>query len=169
MKLLLIRHAIAEEREDFARTGKDDRLRPLTDEGRKKMKQAARGLRTLVSDIDLLATSPLTRAAQTAAILDSVYGGLEEVEIEELSPEATPEAFLRWLRRQEGEVLAAVGHEPSLGQILSWLLTGTERRLFVFRKGGACLLEFPDGNEPAGGTATLLWALTPAQLRTLAD
>ena len=43
MKLLLIRHAIAEEREDFARTGKDDRLRPLTDEGRKKMKQAARG------------------------------------------------------------------------------------------------------------------------------
>ena len=47
MKLLLIRHAIAEEREDFARTGKDDRLRPLTDEGRKKMKQAARGLRKI--------------------------------------------------------------------------------------------------------------------------
>ena len=169
MKLLLIRHAIAEEREDFARTGKDDRLRPLTDEGRKKMKRAARGLRTLVSGIDLLATSPLTRAAQTGAILDSVYGGLDEVEIEELSPESTPEAFLRWLRLQEGECLAAVGHEPGIGQILSWLLTGTERRLFTFRKGGACLLEFPDEDEPAGGTATLLWALTPGQLRTLAD
>jgi phosphohistidine phosphatase len=167
MRLLLIRHAIAEEREDFARTGKDDRLRPLTDEGRKKMKQAARGLRSLVPEIDLLATSPLTRAAQTGAILDSVYGGIDVVEIEELSPETTPEQLLRWLRQQKEDVIAAVGHEPSLSQILGWLLTGNDRRLFVFRKGGACLLEL--GDEPAGGTATLLWALTPAQLRTLAD
>lgn len=170
MRLLLIRHAIAVEREDFERTGKDDNLRPLTGEGRKKMKQAARGLRTLAPAIDLLATSPLTRAAQTAAIVDSVYGGLDEVEIEELSPETTPEDFLRWLRKQKVDTVAAVGHEPSLSQILGWLLTGTDRRLFSFRKGGACLLEFAD--EPAGtaaGTATLLWALTPAQLRRLAD
>lgn len=167
MRLLLIRHAIAEEREDFARTGKDDRLRPLSDEGRKKMKQNARGLRTVVPGIDLLATSPLTRAAQTAAIVDSVYGDLEEVEIEELAPEATPDDFLRWLRQQKAGTVAAVGHEPSLSQILGWLLTGTDRRILAFRKGGACLLEFADG-EPAGGTATLLWALTPAQLRALA-
>jgi phosphohistidine phosphatase len=167
MRLLLIRHAIAVEREDFERTGKDDSLRPLTDEGRKKMKQAARGLRTLVPAIDLLATSPLTRAAQTAAILDSVYSGLDEVEIDELSPETTPEDFLRWLRKQKVDTVAAVGHEPSLSQILGWLLTGTDRKLFAFRKSGACLLEFPD--EPAGGTATLVWALTPAQLRRLAD
>jgi phosphohistidine phosphatase len=167
MKLLLIRHAIAEEPEDFARTGKDDRQRPLTDDGRKKMKQNAKGLRELVPEIDLLATSPLTRAAQTAAILDSVYGGLSEVEIEELSPEASPTEFLRWLRKQKAETIAAVGHEPSLSLILSWLLTGNERRLFSFRKGGACLLEFPD--EVGAGTATLLWALAPGQLRNLAD
>jgi phosphohistidine phosphatase len=168
MKLLLIRHAIAEDRDDFARTGKDDRLRPLTDEGRKRMKQGARGLRTLVPEIDLLATSPLTRAAQTAAILDSVYGGIDEVEIEQLSPETTPDEFSRWLRRQKSDVVAAVGHEPSLSYILGWLLTGTERKLFAFRKGGACLLELQNG-EPAAGSATLLWALTPAQLRTLSD
>ena len=167
MQLLLIRHAIAEEREDFSRTGKDDRLRPLTDEGKKKMKQAARGLCEIVPKIDLLATSPLTRAAQTGAILDSVYGGLEVVEIEELAPGTTPKAFLRWLRQRKEETIAAVGHEPSLGQILSSLLTGTERRLLAFRKGGACLLEIP--GEVAAGTATLLWALTPAQLRQLAD
>jgi phosphohistidine phosphatase len=167
MKLLLIRHAIAEESEDFAKTGRDDRLRPLTDEGRKKMKQAAKGLQEVVPEIDLLATSPLTRAAQTGAIVDSVYGGLSEVEIEELAPEATPNDFLRWLRKQKAETLAVVGHEPSLSLILSWLLTGTERRIFAFRKGGACLLEFPD--EVGAGTATLLWALTPSQLRDLAD
>ena len=168
MRLLLIRHAIAEEREDFARTGKDDGLRPLTEDGRKRMKQAARGLRGIVPEIELLATSPLTRAAQTGAILDSVYSGIDVVEVDELSPETTPEQFLRWLRQQKEDLIAAVGHEPSLSQILGWFLTGTDRRLFVFRKGGACLLEFGD-DEPAGGTATLLWALTPAQLRMLAD
>jgi phosphohistidine phosphatase len=167
MRLLLIRHAIAEEKEDFARTGKDDRLRPLTDEGRKKMRQAARGLCEIVPEIDLLATSPLTRAAQTGAILDSVYGGLQVVEIEELSPESTPAELLLWLRDRKEETIAAVGHEPSLGQIVSWLLTGAERRLLAFRKGGACLLELPE--EVAAGTATLLWALTPAQLRKLAE
>ena len=166
MKLLLLRHAIAEEQEDFARTGKDDRLRPLTDEGRKKMKQSAKGLREIVPDLDLLATSPLTRAAQTAAIVDSVYGGLPEVEIEELSPEATPADFLRWLRKQKAGTIAAVGHEPTISMILSWLLTGSERRIFSFRKGGACLIEFT--GDVGGGTATLLWALTPAQLRELA-
>lgn len=167
MKLLLLRHAIAEERDDFARTGKDDRLRPLTDEGRKKMKQGARGLRQVLPEIDLLATSPLTRAAQTGAIVDSIYGGLSEVEIEELSPEATPTDFLRWLRKQKAEILVAVGHEPSISLILSWLLTGSERRIFSFRKGGACLIDF--AGEVGAGTATLLWALTPGQLRDLAD
>jgi phosphohistidine phosphatase len=166
MQLLVIRHAIAEEREDFSRTGRDDRLRPLTDEGRKKMKQAARGLRRLVPQIDLLATSPLTRAAQTGAILDSVYGGLSEVEIAELAPEASSIELLSWLRKRKEERVAMVGHEPSLSLILSWLLTGSERRLFSFRKGGACLLDFP--GEVGAGTATLLWALTPGQLRALA-
>ncbi|HYG61278.1 MAG TPA: histidine phosphatase family protein [Thermoanaerobaculia bacterium] len=167
MRLLIIRHAIAEEREDFALTGKDDSQRPLTDEGRRKMKQGAKGLRELVPEIDLLATSPLTRAAQTAAIIDSVYDGLDEVEIHELSPEATPEEFLRWLRQQKGGTLAVVGHEPSLSLLLSWLLTGTEKRLFSFRKGGACLLEF--SGEVGPGMATLLWALAPAQLQRMAD
>lgn len=167
MHLLVIRHAIAVEREDFARTGKDDRLRPLTDEGRKRMKLAARGLRRLVPQIDLLATSPLSRAAQTGAILDSVYGGLHEVEIDELTPDTAPMDFLRWLRQQKADCVAVVGHEPGLSLILSWLLTGSERRIFSFRKGGACLLEFP--GDLGAGTATLLWALTPAQLRDLAD
>ena len=167
MKLLLLRHAIAEDQEEFSRTGKDDRLRPLTPEGRKKMKQGAKGLRTIVPGIDLLATSPLTRAAQTGAIVDSIYGGLAEVEIEELAPEATPADFLRWLRKQKAETVAVVGHEPSISLILSWLLTGTERRIFSFRKGGACLIEFT--GEVGAGTATLLWTLTPGQLRDLAD
>jgi phosphohistidine phosphatase len=165
MRLLAVRHAIAEEPEEFARTGRDDRLRPLTDEGRKRMRRGARGLRSLVPQIDLLATSPLTRAAQTGAILDAVYGDLPAVEIEQLAPEATPQELLAWLRTRREETIAVVGHEPSLALIVSWLLTGGKRRILAMRKGGACLLDL--GGEPAAGAATLLWALTPAQLRAL--
>lgn len=167
MRLLLIRHAIALEREEFARTGKDDGLRPLSDEGRKRMKLAARGLRELVPDIDLLATSPLTRAAQTGAILDSVYGGLKEVEIAELSPGGSPQSFLAWLKRQKAETVAVVGHEPGLSRLATWLLSGGAGSLLAFRKGGAALLEL--AAAPAPGGAKLLWMLTPGQLRALSD
>jgi len=40
MQLVVIRHAIAMEREEFAPTGRDDSLRPLTDKGKAKMKKA---------------------------------------------------------------------------------------------------------------------------------
>jgi phosphohistidine phosphatase len=167
MRLLVVRHAIAEEREEFERTGRDDRLRPLTDEGRKKMRRIARGLRRLVPEIDLLATSPLTRATQTGAVLDAVYGDLPTVEIEELDPDARPEDFVAWLRARQDPVVAVVGHEPSLSLIVSWLLARATRPLIALRKGGACLLEL--GDKPAAGAGTLIWALTPAQLRALAD
>lgn len=166
----MIRHALAEERKDFARTGKDDHRRPLTDEGRRKMRQGAKGLRSLIPEIDLLATSLLTRSAQTGAILDTVYGGLKEVEIEELAPEAAPEDFLRWLRQRREDCIAIVGHEPGLSGLFALLLTGQpagSRPFFRFRKGGAALLEF--SGRPAAGTAKLCWVLTPAQLRTLSS
>lgn len=167
MQLLLIRHAIAEERADFARTGRDDKFRPLTGEGRKRMRQGARGLRELVPTIDLLATSPLTRAAQTGAILDSIYGDLWEVEIPELAPDAELTAFLAWLTRQKQQTVAAVGHEPHLSRLLAWLVTGDPRPIFAFRKGGACLLELQQ--EAAPGAAQLLWAMTPSQIRRIGE
>lgn len=166
MRLLLIRHAVAVEREDFAQTGKDDRLRPLTDLGRRKMKRVAEGLARVVPVIDLLAVSPLARAAQTGAVLDDVYGGLEEVEIPELTPEARPDELLAWLSRQdENATVALVGHEPALSHFLALLLTGGERRVHPFRKGGAALLELPAPIAP--DTAVLHWAMPPRLLARL--
>ena len=42
MRLLVIRHAPAEDRDEFAKTGKDDSERPLTDDGKAQMRRAAR-------------------------------------------------------------------------------------------------------------------------------
>ena len=166
MKLLVIRHAIAEDRDAFAVTGQPDGNRPLTDEGRRKMKAAARGLARVVPEIDVLASSPLLRAAQTADIVARGYGGVEMQTVEELSPERRPDELLGWLRtHQPDETVAVVGHEPHLGFLAGWLLTGRNDSFVYFKKGGAVLLEFDD--PPAGGNAVLAWARPPRLLRWL--
>ena len=128
MDLLVIRHGIAEDREAFAASGKDDAQRPLTDEGRRKMRQAARGLTAVVPALDVLASSPLVRARQTADLVAKAYSGLPVTEITQLQPDQPPEAFAEWVRGQalHGAV-AAVGHEPLLGQIVSFLLAGRSK------------------------------------------
>jgi len=167
MKLLVIRHGVAEDRDAFAATGLPDAQRPLTDDGRRKMRGAARGLARVVPRIDVLAASPLVRAAQTAEIVAKAYGGgVQTRTVEELSPERRPDELLGWLRGHPLEAtVAVVGHEPHLGFLAGWLLTGRNDSFVDFRKGGAVLLEFDD--PPSGGNAVLAWALTPRILRSL--
>ena len=69
MHIVIVRHGIAEDREASNRAAPDDALRQLTKEGRQKMRKAAKGLKRILPALDLIATSPLMRAAQTAEIL----------------------------------------------------------------------------------------------------
>jgi phosphohistidine phosphatase len=168
MKLLVIRHAIAEDQEIWAKTGESDDQRPLTDAGRKKMKRAAKGLKQEVDSIDLLATSPLTRAVQTAEIVARRFKGSPTTVATVLAPDQSNESFLEWLRSiDRAELVAIVGHEPHLSKLVSWLVSGRDGSVIELKKGAACLLEFE--GLPASGSARLLWALTPDQLRTLAE
>jgi phosphohistidine phosphatase len=167
MQLVVIRHAIAQEREEFAPTGRDDSLRPLTDKGSAKMKKAAAGLRELVPEISVLAASPFTRAQQTARIVAAEYEDIRVITTSTLEPDSELEAFAEWLRTRRGDTIAVVGHEPHLGSLVTWLMTGLEESRVPLRKGAACLLEFPARAEP--GTALLQWALTASQLGRLAD
>ena len=167
-QLLVVRHAIAGDAAEYAREHPDDAGRPLTPEGKKKMKRVAGGLRILVPEIQLLATSPLTRAVQTAEILAAAYDDLEPVVVPTLAPAQSAADVTRWLageRRHEN--VAIVGHEPGLSHAVSWLLAGSERSFVEIKKGAALLLAFPDAVEAA--SATLLWSLTPSQLRRLRD
>jgi phosphohistidine phosphatase len=166
VQLLVVRHGIAEDREIFARTGADDDRRPLTEEGRKKMSRAARGLRSLVPALDLVAASPLLRAQQTAQIVAAAYGlGVGETTAV-LEPDARPEAFLKWLEPHMGKkTVAIVGHEPHLSCLVTWLATGVDDSRVVLKKGAAALLEFPA--RPTRGGAVLLWLHAPATLREL--
>ena len=166
MDVLVIRHAIAEDWMSFARTGKSDELRPLTPEGRKKMQRSAAGLRAMVPRIDVLATSPLVRAVQTAEIIAAAYGDLELIQIEELTPAGYSEQLSRWLADQDPDsTIALVGHEPSLSSHVSWLTARSDDAFVEFKKGGTCLLRFYEGVFSGG--ATLCWMMTPKQLRGL--
>jgi len=166
MELLVIRHAIAEDREIWARTSRDDGERPLTAQGIERMERAARGLRRLVGNLDLIATSPLTRAVQTARIVSDAFAGPAPVELDTLAGGSHQE-LLDWLRKNKGaETIAIVGHEPDLGELVSWLLSNQDQGFVELKKGAACLLAFPGWVAP--GAARLRWALPPRALRGLA-
>lgn len=164
----MIRHAIAEEREDFAATGRDDSERPLTEEGRSRMRRVCAGLRELVPSIDVLASSPYTRAVQTAEIVADRYGiePRDVVREDALVPDAALDSFIRWIQRRSRDgIVAVVGHEPHLGLLVTWLMTGFAESRVEMKKGGVALLDF-DG-QPGAGLATLRWLLAPGQLRRI--
>ncbi len=163
MKLLVLRHEIAEPREGSPDA---DAKRALTDEGRKRAERAARALARIVGEVDLLASSPLRRARETADALAAELDDVEVTEVDALAPGHSPAAIAGWLGAQEGvEQAAIVGHEPDLSQLVAWLVSGLSTSWLELGKGGACLVELPDRIAP--GQGRLLWLLRPGQLRRL--
>jgi phosphohistidine phosphatase len=166
MQLLVIRHAIAEDRDTFASSGRDDSERPLTAAGRDKMRRAVAGLRRVVPTIDLLASSPYVRAIQTAEVVAAEYGIDEIKKVDALVPDAPLQRFLTWFQRKAtADVIAIVGHEPHLGQLVTWLISGLRESRVEMKKGGACLLEFE--GQPGAGLGVMKWLMGPGQLRDL--
>lgn len=167
MQLIVIRHAIAMDREEYAKTGRPDSDRPLTDTGRRRMRKNARGLQRISPHPDLIATSPWLRAADTAGVVAETLG-VERVEtVDAMLPDRHPRELAQWLNdKKDLSTVAVVGHEPHVGELVTWLVGGKGSN-FEFKKGGACLLRIDEGAD--AGSAMLLWHLTPAQLRGLAD
>jgi phosphohistidine phosphatase len=166
MQLLVIRHGTAENLATVAATGEDDAARPLSKEGKRMMKRVAAGLAELVDSLDVIGASPLVRAQQTAQIVAKAYNDLPIATVNALLPETEPSALVPWLQQYPTDnVVAIVGHEPHLGILVTWLMTGLKASRVALKKGSACLLEFSD--TVAGGSATLHWLLTPSELRRI--
>jgi phosphohistidine phosphatase len=173
LKILVIRHGIAEER-GKGQGPEEDWHRALTDEGRKKMRRAAKGLANVVKCIDVLGSSPLDRALQTAEIVGEVFGVKTSVAAG-LVPGNGPGEVLKWVQQQTAEkkssderdvpIVAVVGHEPGLGVLVSWMLSGLNESFVELKKGAACLVEF-DGQVKAGH-GRLVWSLRPRELRKI--
>jgi phosphohistidine phosphatase len=161
-ELYLIRHGVAEDRGD---KWPDDAKRPLTEGGIARMKKNARGLARLGVVLDVVVTSPLVRARQTAEIIAAAFDQRPPiVSAESLSPDGSYEQLLGDLEKHSRRSrIALVGHEPALGALAA-RLSGS-RHPMVFKKGGICRIDV-EGLPPASA-GRLRWFAPPRILRSI--
>ena len=164
MELLIVRHAIAFERD--RQRWRDDGARPLSPVGIRQSRKAAAGLKEFSKAPDRLLTSPLVRARQTAQILTEVAGWPQAEVVPELSPGGAAPAVLTLLGQQRGKRVAIVGHQPDLGTLLTACLLGEDGTLAIDMKKNAVACVSFEGS-PRAGRAVLQWLATPRMLRGL--
>jgi phosphohistidine phosphatase len=143
----------------------DDSQRPLTDDGKKRLRSIARAMRGIGLGFDLILSSPYVRARATAEIV------VEEFEAEKvfeqtshLEPDGDPAALIADIavRGDSIESVLLVGHEPYLSDLISTLLTGNPGTPMTLKKGGLCHLTVE--GLTYGRCATLEWLLSPSHL-----
>ncbi len=166
MYLYLIRHAVAHKRDP--ERWPDDSRRPLTPEGEEEFTGAARGLARIVSEVELLLSSPYERAWRTAEILAEQAGWPAPEKLPALEPEVPPEKIVIALQAYaDKQSVALTGHRPCLHELAVYLLTGNVGSADMkIKKGGVVCIEFDD--VPKAGAGKLRWLFTPRVLRTLA-
>jgi phosphohistidine phosphatase len=168
MNLYIIRHAIAV---DEGTDGyESDSERPLTDKGRKKMRQIARGLCNLGVEFDLILSSPYVRARETAEILAEVFKMKKKITFtENLIPLGNPELLIGEINESYSvDSIALVGHEPHLSTLVGILVAENAKLDITLKKGGVCYLSADDLHHN-DHRATLEWLLTPGILTEIGE
>jgi phosphohistidine phosphatase len=159
MKLYILRHGDAGEAGD---PRYKDAERPLTTKGIQRTKQLAHVLREMEISMDVIVSSPLTRARETAEIVARGLKLGEDVRISEhLAPSGSMEELVHQLNtiRPAPKNAMLVGHEPYLSGFISLLCTGGPGLPMVFKKGALSRLDLQVLS--CGKCATLDWLLQP--------
>jgi phosphohistidine phosphatase len=161
-ELYLVRHGLAEERGE---AWPDDAKRPLTEDGIDRMRKAARGLARLGVTIDVVLTSPLVRARQTAEIVAAAIDPRPSlVAAESLSPGGSFAAVVADLEKHARKTrIALVGHEPGIGELAARLIGS--RHAIEFKKGAVCRVDVE--TLPPSGPGDLRWLMTTKILRAI--
>ena len=161
MDIYFLRHAIAGERDQDKYP--DDTLRPLTKKGAKKLQRIAEGMLALDLSFDVIYTSPLVRAKQTAEIITRVFNADRKLrETDRLAPGGDPRELIDMINRARDEHASVllVGHEPYLSDLISVLVVGDSSLPLTMKKGGVCKLSV--GALKYGKCASLEWLLPPS-------
>ena len=160
MQLYVVGHGIAVE------SGKSipDEWRPLTDKGRRRFQKTARAFGKLGRKLDLILTSPLIRAVQTAEILAGETGAAEVAILPELDPKFEAESARLALaaRAGEAEAVAIVGHEPQISAVLA-ALSGVSQEEIAMEDGAIVRLDVVTLTN--GAAADPRWWLKPKGIR----
>ena len=162
LELYLIRHGVAAARgEEYP----DDSKRPLTGRGIARLKKQAKALEDLGVGFDLIITSPLVRARQTADLIaESLKLKPPVATSDSLAPAGTPAAVIQEIVKHARKArVALVGHEPNIGELAARLIGA--RTPLEFKKGAVCRIDFEV--LPPKGLGQLRWFVTPKMLRTI--
>ena len=156
MNLYVIRHAIAEERHIFAQTGQPDEFRPITARGAERMRKILALLKKNEDEMDTVLQSPLVRCQETGDLVREYYPNANYLNTDRLRPNLSADKLYREIQSFGGDSMAIIGHEPDLGQFISWLLFGQASERFPIKKGGIAKL-----NLYKNGRCYLKWLLKP--------
>ena len=163
MNLYILRHGIAVEpgTPGYER----DADRPLTPEGKRKLRQIAEAMEALDLSFDLILSSPYLRARQTAEIVAEGLKARKKLELSDaLAPGGSMGKLVELLHHLEPppDNVLVVGHEPYLSGLISLLVFGEPALAVVMKKGGLCKLSIEALTH--GRCAALEWLLTPKQM-----
>jgi len=148
MQLYFLRHGEA----DWPGWTEPDDERPLTDFGKKEVRQVAKFLDRLNVNPDLIVSSPLPRALQTAEVAaEQLKTKLRQDEA--LEPGFGISELSTLLKRHHSKVLMLVGHEPDFSSVISALTGG----FIKMSKAGIALVDL----DPETEKGRLLWLFPP--------
>ena len=160
MQLYVVEHGIAVESGE----GIPDEWRPLTDKGRRRFQKTARAFGKLGRKLDLILTSPLVRAVQTAEILAGETEPGEVAVLAELDPKFDVQAVRNAIASRAGkaEAVAIVGHEPQLSSVLA-ALSGVSQAEIDLENGTIVRVDVSTLTD--GASADPRWWLKPKGTR----
>jgi phosphohistidine phosphatase len=193
MRLYFLRHGEAGSREEWS--GPDEE-RPLTRRGVAEMRAAAHGMRWLDLQVDLVLSSALVRARQTAEIVADAFkqqvtlaqglaSGCSLVELAQTLAEYVPVSQTPNAAENgppptgpAGGVVPRgvllVGHEPDFSVLIGALIGRKGSASIVLKKGALCRVDLDptaDGwrwdTTHLRASGALAWLLTAKQLRQL--
>jgi phosphohistidine phosphatase len=157
MDLYLIRHADALPLGERGVT--EDEQRPLSEKGDAQTPLVAATLQRQGIQLNLVVTSPLVRARQTAEGVVRHLSPPPEIETcEDLAPGGKPKKLARFLRDHSEERIGLVGHQPDLNILAAWLIGSKKAQIEIAKAGVACI-SCPDRPRKAAGM--LIWLVTP--------
>jgi len=161
MNLFILRHGLAVEP---GTAGYDDPDRPLTSEGKSKLKLIVAAMLKLELSFDLILSSPYTRARQTAEIVAERLKLSDRLELARaLEPQGNLTDLVNLIKKRGPiENIMLVGHEPNLSELISFLVFGETQSVVAMKKAGLAKLAVT--TLKAGRCAVLEWLMTPKQM-----
>lgn len=161
MIIYFVRHASAGQ---HVVNPKKDEKRPLDADGIEQCGSVGRALAALNVQPEVIISSPLKRATQTASLIGNELGYEGKLQLEPaMRPEAPIAEFRRMLEKYaKYEAIMVVGHNPSITEFLARMIA---------KPGSEALIEFKKGAvaraETVRQAARLNWMLTPKMARAI--